>query len=70
MQEIAKWVFIHPVWAHSYSLIYFRYIEFYLDLVTSSDNIALLYHLALKAKTVRDSESHTYSEVRRFPPDW
>ncbi|KAG8216411.1 hypothetical protein J3R82DRAFT_6516 [Butyriboletus roseoflavus] len=39
-----------------------KYIEFYLDLIASSDNIALLYHLAMKAKTVRDSESHTYSE--------
>jgi len=39
-----------------------KYIDFYLDLIASSDNIALLYHLAMKAKTVRDSESHTYSE--------
>ncbi|KAH7882429.1 armadillo-type protein [Phlebopus sp. FC_14] len=39
-----------------------KYIEFYLDLVASSDNIPLLYHLAMKAKTVRDAESHTYSE--------
>ncbi|KAG9311776.1 armadillo-type protein [Chiua virens] len=39
-----------------------KYVDFYLDLIASSDNIALLYHLALKAKTVRDSESHTYSE--------
>lgn len=41
-----------------------RYIDFYLDLIASPDNIALLYHLAMKAKTVRDAESHTYSEVR------
>ncbi|KAH0834786.1 hypothetical protein J3R83DRAFT_10387 [Lanmaoa asiatica] len=39
-----------------------KHIEFYLDLIASSENIALLYHIALKAKTVRDSESHTYSE--------
>ncbi|KAF8434558.1 cohesin-associated protein Pds5 [Boletus edulis BED1] len=39
-----------------------KYIEFYLDLIAGSENIALLYHLAMKAKTVRDSESHTYSE--------
>ena len=32
-------------------------------LVATSDNIALLYHIALKAKTVRDAESHSYSEV-------
>jgi len=40
-----------------------RYLDFYLDLVATSDNIPLLYHLAMKAKTVRDAESHTYSEV-------
>ena len=40
-----------------------RYIQFFLDLVATSDNIALLYHIALKSKTVRDAESHSYSEV-------
>lgn len=40
-----------------------RYIDFYLDLVATPDNISLLYHLAMKAKTVRDPESHTHSEV-------
>jgi len=40
-----------------------RYVEFYLDQVAFSENISLLYHLAMKAKTVRDAESHTYSEV-------
>jgi sister chromatid cohesion protein PDS5 len=40
-----------------------RYLDFYLDLVATSDNVSLLYHLAMKAKTVRDAESHTYSEV-------
>ncbi|TBU45152.1 armadillo-type protein [Dichomitus squalens] len=39
-----------------------KYIQFFLDLVANSDNIALLYHIALKAKTVRDAESHSYSE--------
>ncbi|KIK94536.1 hypothetical protein PAXRUDRAFT_827895 [Paxillus rubicundulus Ve08.2h10] len=39
-----------------------KYIEFYLDLIASSENIALIYHLAMKAKTVRDAQSHTYSE--------
>ena len=42
-----------------------RYIEFYLESVASAENISLLYHLSGKAKTVRDSESHLYSEVRR-----
>ncbi|KAG2353538.1 hypothetical protein BDR07DRAFT_1383079 [Suillus spraguei] len=35
-----------------------KYIDFYLDLIVS-----LLYHLAMKAKTVRDGQLHTYSEV-------
>lgn len=43
-----------------------RYIEFYLELVASPDNIPLLFYLAQKAKTVRDIESHLYSEVRQF----
>ncbi len=42
-----------------------RYIEFYLESVASAENVSLLYHLSGKAKTVRDSESHLYSEVRR-----
>ena len=42
-----------------------RYVDFYLDLVATADNISLLYHLAMKTKTVRDAESHTYSEVSR-----
>ncbi|KAH9039613.1 armadillo-type protein [Lactarius pseudohatsudake] len=39
-----------------------KYIEFYLESVASAENISLLYHLSGKAKTVRDSESHLYSE--------
>ena len=41
-------------------------LNYTLILLRVSDNVALLYHLAMKAKTVRDSESHTYSEVQRF----
>ena len=41
-----------------------RYIEFYLDLVCTSENLSLLFHLSQKPKTVRDAEGHTYSEVR------
>lgn len=45
-----------------------RIIEFYLSLIGSAENVALLFHLALKAKTVRDAESHAHSEVRSpFP---
>ncbi len=49
----------------SYTIFYTRYIEFYLESVASAENISLLYHLSGKAKTVRDSESHLYSEVGR-----
>ncbi|KAI0646530.1 armadillo-type protein [Trametes meyenii] len=47
---------------HEYLPDIAKYIQFYLDLVASNDNVSLLYHLALKAKTVRDAESHVYSE--------
>ena len=40
-----------------------RYIKFYLDLIATADTVSLLYHLATKTKTVRDAESHAYSEV-------
>ncbi|EGO03586.1 hypothetical protein SERLA73DRAFT_46084 [Serpula lacrymans var. lacrymans S7.3] len=39
-----------------------KYIDFYLDLVASVENISLLYHLAMKAKTIRDAESQVFSE--------
>ncbi|KAL0958138.1 hypothetical protein HGRIS_000306 [Hohenbuehelia grisea] len=39
-----------------------KYIEFYLDLIGNNDTVSLLYHLAAKGKTVRDAESHGYSE--------
>ncbi|KAI0251942.1 armadillo-type protein [Lactifluus subvellereus] len=39
-----------------------KYIDFYLESVASAENVSLLYHLSGKAKTVRDSESHLYSE--------
>ncbi len=41
----------------------YRYIMFYLDLVGCAETISLLYHLAMKGKTVRDSESHSHSQV-------
>jgi len=40
-----------------------RYIQFYLELIATSDNVSLLYHLAMKCKTVRDSESYTHTEA-------
>lgn len=40
-----------------------RYITLYLSLISHANNIALLYHLAQKCKTVRDADSHTFSEV-------
>ncbi|RDB27480.1 Sister chromatid cohesion protein pds5 [Hypsizygus marmoreus] len=39
-----------------------KYIQFYLSLVATSETVSLLYHLAMKGKTVRDAESHTYTE--------
>jgi sister-chromatid-cohesion protein PDS5 len=45
-------------------LLSISYIQFYLDLMATSENISLLYFLSTKGKTVRDSESHTGSEVR------
>lgn len=45
-----------------------RHIQLYLDLIATPDNISLIYNLAAKAKTVRDADSHTHSEVRpQFP---
>ncbi|KAF9527490.1 cohesin-associated protein Pds5 [Crepidotus variabilis] len=38
------------------------YLQFYLDLIATSENISLLYHLSNKGKTVRDAESHGHSE--------
>ncbi|KAH7345730.1 cohesin-associated protein Pds5 [Rhizoctonia solani] len=39
-----------------------KYIEFYLDIVATAENISLQFHLALKAKTVRDADSQVFSE--------
>ncbi|TFK41636.1 armadillo-type protein [Crucibulum laeve] len=33
-----------------------KYVQFYLDLVATSENVSLLYHLAMKGKTVIDAE--------------
>ncbi|KAI0777199.1 hypothetical protein BD413DRAFT_514292 [Trametes elegans] len=47
---------------HEYLPDIAKYIQFYLDLVASNENVSLLYHLALKAKTVRDADSQAYSQ--------
>lgn len=39
------------------------YVHFYLEVMASSENISLLYHLAQKGKTVRDPESQGSSQV-------
>ncbi|KAL5521605.1 PDS5 [Sanghuangporus sanghuang] len=39
-----------------------KYIREYLSLVATADNISLLYHVAQKCKTIRDAESHVFSE--------
>jgi hypothetical protein len=43
--------------------VYLRYLNFYLDLVSTADNLPLLYHLAMKVKTIRDGESDDHSKV-------
>ncbi|CAE6488948.1 unnamed protein product [Rhizoctonia solani] len=42
-----------------------RYVEFYLEIVATAENISLQFHLALKAKTVRDADSHVFSEISK-----
>ena len=44
--------------------LFISYVQFYLDLMATSENISLLYFLSFKGKSVRDSESHAGSEVR------
>jgi hypothetical protein len=39
------------------------YLQFYLDAIANVDNVSLLYHVAGRAKTVRDPDGQTYSEV-------
>ncbi|KAL0574121.1 Sister chromatid cohesion protein pds5 [Marasmius crinis-equi] len=39
-----------------------KYIMFYVNLVANEETISLLFHLAMKGKTVQDSESEEYSE--------
>ncbi|KAJ7145311.1 armadillo-type protein [Mycena crocata] len=39
-----------------------KYIQFYLQQVANADTISLLYHLAMKGKTVRDAESQLHTE--------
>ncbi|KAH9849574.1 armadillo-type protein [Lenzites betulinus] len=47
---------------HEYLPDIAKYIQFYLDLVASNENVSLLFNIALKAKTVRDSDSQFFSE--------
>jgi sister-chromatid-cohesion protein PDS5 len=41
-----------------------RYIEFFVNLVATADNISLLYYIASRAKTVQDAEGGAFSDVR------
>ncbi|KII91267.1 hypothetical protein PLICRDRAFT_105332 [Plicaturopsis crispa FD-325 SS-3] len=54
----------HPDFALSHEQIpdIAKYVEFYLDQVATAENVSLLYHMAMKLKTVRDSESEAYSQ--------
>jgi hypothetical protein len=40
-----------------------RYIEFFVNLVATADNISLLYYIASRAKTVQDAEGGAFSDV-------
>lgn len=51
----------------SHSQPYDRYIQFYVDQLVNAENISLIYHLALKVKTVRDSDGDEASEVQPLP---
>ncbi|KAH0581979.1 hypothetical protein H2248_011642 [Termitomyces sp. 'cryptogamus'] len=48
--------------AHEDLLDIAKYLRFYIEHVATSDNISLLFYLAQKGKTVRDAESHSYTE--------
>ncbi|KAJ7057785.1 armadillo-type protein [Mycena amicta] len=39
-----------------------KYIQFYVDHVGNAETISLLYHLAMKGKTVQDAESQEYTD--------
>ncbi|KAJ6631101.1 armadillo-type protein [Mycena sp. CBHHK59/15] len=54
----------HPDFATSHEELIdiAAYIKFYLQQIANSDTISLLYHLAMKGKTVRDGESQHYTE--------
>jgi sister-chromatid-cohesion protein PDS5 len=43
---------------------FYRYIDFYLDMLGTPETVSLLHHLASKAKTVRDADNQTESEAR------
>jgi sister-chromatid-cohesion protein PDS5 len=43
---------------------YDRYIQFYVEWLVNQENISLIYHLALKVKTVRDPDGDDASEVK------
>lgn len=47
-------------------LLIVKYLDFFLDIIATKDNVSLLYALASKVKTVRDRDAD-YDEVR-LPP--
>lgn len=64
--DLAKYVFYILFPNVHNPMIRRRYIQFYLDLVATSENVPLLYHLATKGKTVRDHSSFVHSEVSSY----
>jgi hypothetical protein len=60
LKRLTKWVVIQQginadQLAKLTSDFDFRHIEFFLDSVANRDNVSLLYHIASKIKTVRDT---------------
>jgi len=49
----------HPDFSNSHEDLpdIVKYVEFYLDQIATAESISLLYHIAMKTKTVRDAES-------------
>lgn len=58
LKRLAKWVVIQQqinAGQRVELISNFRHIEFFLDSVANRDNVSLLYHIASKIKTVRDT---------------
>lgn len=66
--DFSKWVYLFFSFYLRVLMLVKRYIEFYIDLIANSETVSLLYHLAMKGKTVRiaESQGQNFSEVWPF----